>query len=401
MNVIRLFSFFVLVLAWSFSAPALDWPQWRGPKRTGISEETGWSTKWPADGPQLLWQANVGVGYASMSVSNGKLYTMGNVNEIDHVFCLDANTGKEIWNYEYPCSSEDPNGYPGTRCTPTVDGDRVYTVSREGHLFCLNTAEGKMLWSKNFQRDFSAKVPTWGFSGSPLIQSNLLLVEVGGLGAAVVAFNKMNGSVVWKSGNDQPGYSSLMPYEIAGQRCFAVFSKEHIVGRAMRGGIELWRHPWKTSYGVNAATPIIDGDKIFVSSGYNFGAAVLQFSVKPPRVVWQNKNMRNHVNSCVLWQGHIYGFDDNDLKCLEFATGKVKWSDRGFGKGSLIIADGKLIVYSDSGKLAVADASPESFKELSRAQVLGGKSTWAAPVLANGKIYCRSLEKLAALNAAP
>jgi outer membrane protein assembly factor BamB len=169
----------------------------------------------------------------------------------------------------------------------------------------------------------------------------------------------------------------------------------------MRGGTELWRHPWKTSYGVNAATPIIEGDKVFVSSGYNFGAAVLQFSVKPPRVVWQNKNMRNHVNSCVLWKGYIYGFDDNELKCLEFATGKVKWSDRSFGKGSLIIADGKLIVYSDSGKLAVADASPDGFKELSSAQVLGGKSTWAAPVLANGKIYCRSLEKLAALSVAP
>jgi len=378
-------------------AGANDWPQWRGPKRTGISEETGWSTKWPADGPKRLWEANVGVGYASVSVSKGKLYTMGNVNEVDHVYCLDATSGKELWNHEYPCSSEDPNGYPGTRCTPTVDGDRVYTVSREGQLFCLNAADGKVIWSKDFQKDFRATVPTWGFAGSPLVEVNLLLAEVGGPGASVVAFNKMTGAVVWKSGTDQAGYASLMPYDFGGQRCFAVFSKEHIVGRAMRGGTELWRHPWKTSYGVNSATPIVEKDKVFISSGYNFGAAVLQFSVRPPKVVWQNKNMRNHVNSCVLWKDYVYGFDDNELRCLDFATGAVKWSEKGFGKGSLMVADGKLILYSENGKLGIAEATPERFKLLTSAQVLGGKSTWAVPVLANGTIYCRSLEKLVAL----
>ena len=389
---------FCFVIFACASVEALDWPQWRGPKRNGISEETGWSTMWPADGPKKLWQTNVGIGYASMSVVQGKLYTMGNISETDHVYCLDAATGKRIWDHEYACPSEDPNGFPGTRCTPTLDGDRVYTVSREGHLFCLNATNGKVVWSKNFQKDFRAEVPTWGFSGSPLVEVNLLLVEVGGPGASVVAFNKMDGSVVWKAGSDQAGYASLVPYDYAAQRCFAVFSREHIVGRAMRGGVELWRYPWKTSYGVNAATPIIEGDKLFVSSGYSFGCAVLQFSARPPRVVWQNKNMRTHVSSCVLWKGHIYGFDESELRCLDFATGKVNWSDRSFGKGSLLIADGKLIVYSENGKLAVAEASPTAFKPIANAQVLGGRTTWVTPVLANGTIYCRSMDKLIALD---
>jgi outer membrane protein assembly factor BamB len=340
----------------------------------------------------------VGVGYSSESVANGKLYTMGNLEETDFVYCLDATSGKEIWKHDYSCSAKDPNGYHGTRCTPTVDGDRVFTVSREGHFFCLNSADGKVLWSKEFKKDFGAKPPTWGFAGSPLVEKNLVLVEVGGVGASVVAFNKQNGNVVWKNGNDGVGYSSLLAYDYNKQRNLAVFAKDAIVGRAMAGGAELWRFPWKTSYGVNAATPIVVDDKIFISSGYNFGCALLQFSSHPPKVLWQNKNMRNHVNSCVLWKDHLYGFDDNELKCLEFETGAVKWGSKTFGKGSLILADGKLIVYSDNGRLAVVEASPAGFKQISNAQILGGRSTWSAPVLANGKIYCRSLENLVCLD---
>ncbi|HUR46595.1 MAG TPA: PQQ-binding-like beta-propeller repeat protein [Candidatus Saccharimonadales bacterium] len=373
------------------------WPQWRGPNRDGISKETGWRAEWPS-APEKVWQANVGVGYSSEAIVNGRLYTMGNLDETDFVYCLDANTGKEIWKHDYACSSKDPNGYPGTRCTPTVDGDRVFTVSREGHLFCLSATDGKVLWTKEYKKDFGAKVPTWGFAGSPLVEKNLMLVEPGGLNASVVALNKQTGALVWKHGNDGPGYSSLIAYDYNRQRNLAVFAKEAIVGRAMAGGTELWRFPWKTSYGVNAATPIVVDDKVFISSGYNFGCALLQFSSHPPKVLWQNKNMRNHVNSCVLYQNHLYGFDDNELKCLAFDTGAVKWGNKSFGKGSLMLADGKLIVYSDNGRLAVVEASPESFKQISSAQILGGRSTWSVPVLANGKIYCRSLENLVCLD---
>jgi outer membrane protein assembly factor BamB len=387
-----------LSLASALITKADDWPQWRGPNRDGISRETGWSTKWPSGGPSKAWDAKVGVGYSSYSVANGRLYTMGNVDETDYVYCLDTNTGAEIWKHSYPCPSKDPNGYHGTRCTPTVDGDRVYTVSREGDFFCLSAKDGKVLWSKDFKKDFNGKVPMWGYSGSPLIEKNLVLVEVGGLGTSVVAMTKDKGTLVWKSGNDPVGYSSLVAYDYNNQRSLALFPKDAVVGRLMAGGKELWRFPWKTSYGVNAATPIVKDDKVFISSGYNYGCALLQFSQNPPKVVWQNKNMRNHVNSCVLWQNYLYGFDEGELKCLSWDTGEVKWGSKSYGKGSLTLADGKLIIWSANGKLAVAEASPDAFKEISSAQILGGKDTWAAPVLANAKIYCRSLENLVCLD---
>ncbi|MDQ6630683.1 MAG: PQQ-like beta-propeller repeat protein [Verrucomicrobiota bacterium] len=387
-----------LFIALSVNLFAEDWPQWRGPNRDGISQEKDWLVQWPSEGPKQLWKAAVGIGYSSMSVSQGKLYTMGNIGETDHIFCLDANSGKEIWNHSYPCSSKDPNGFPGTRCTPTVDGKFVYTVSRQGNLFCLEAGTGKVVWFKDYQKDYDAKVPRWGFSTSPLVEKNLLIVETGARGAAVIAFDKSSGKEVWKTGDDPAGYSSPVSFSQNGERCVAILNASGIVGFRIKDGKELWRHPWKTMYDVNAATPIIEGDKVFISSGYNTGCALIQFSATPPKVLWQNKNMRNHVNSSVLWKGHLYGFDEKDLQCLDFSTGASKWSEKGFGKGSLMIADGKLIIYSDTGKLAVAEASPSGYREIASAQILGGKNTWIVPVLANGKIYCRSLEQLVCLD---
>jgi outer membrane protein assembly factor BamB len=383
-----------------------DWPRWRGPKVNGISTEKEWSTTWPQEGPKKLWEAKVGIGYSTVSVSKGRLYTMGNTADQDSVYCLDANTGKEIWKYTYACKQKDPNGYHGTRGTPTVDGNRVYTVSREGHLFCLDADNGKVIWSKNYVTDFGAKIPQWGFALSPLVEGHLLMAEPGGKGASVVAFDKADGKIVWQSGDDRAAYSSPIAFTWKDERCVAVLHAPALVGYRVNDGKELWRYPWKTSYDVNATTPIIEGDKAFISTGYNTGCALIQFSEAPPKVLWQNKNMRNHVNSCVLWQGCIYGFDDDgEFRCLDFQTGEVKWKQKGYGKGSLMLAGDKFILYSDRGLVAVAEASPNGFKELSRFQALQataptGKDTWAAPVLANGKLYCRSMEDLVCLDVA-
>lgn len=383
-----------------FSNPALadDWPQWRGPNRDGISKETGWVTKWPAEGPKRLWEAGVGIGYSSMSVSKGRVYTMGNVNDVDAVSCFDAETGKRVWKHEYPCAAKDPNGIHGTRCTPTVDDNRVYSVSRHGHFFCLDAASGKVIWSKEFKKDFSGVTPKWGYAGSPLIEKDWVLVEVGGKGASVVAFKKATGEVVWKNGDDRAGYASLIGFDLGGQRCFAQFSADHIVGRRMKDGSELWRFPWKTEYEVNAATPIIEGDRMFLSSGYGYGCALLKITPQGATEIWRNKNMRNQVNSCVLADGHLYGYDEGNLKCLDWKTGDVKWGTREYGKGSLIAAAGKLILYSQNGKLGLAEISPEAFKPICSFQAMVGKNTWASPVLANGRIYVRNLDRLAAFD---
>jgi len=381
---------FSLSLSLMTTAFAGDWPQWRGPTRDGISSETGWSTQWPAEGPKQVWKASVGTGYAGMSVANGRLYTMGNTGDIDTVYCLDANTGAEIWKHSYPCSPKDPMGYAGPRCTPTIEAGRVYSVSRLGHVFCLEAATGKVIWAKELQKTDGAKVPQWGFSGSPLIEGNLFIIEGGGKGAGLVAWDKATGAEVWQSGSDAAGYSSAVATGAGDQRTVIMLHAQSVVARRVRDGQEVWRHPWKTSYDVNAATPLIAGDKVFISSGYNHGAALLQIAGAAPQVVWENKHMRNQMNPCVLIDGHLYGFDENQLKCLDFNTGEVKWSERKFGKGSLMAADGKLILLGDRGLLGVAQVSNSGYVELASAQVIGGKDVWVVPVLANGKIYCRS-----------
>lgn len=377
---------------------ALDWPQWRGPARDGISQETGWTAQWPAAGPKQLWKASVGTGLSGVSVAQGRLYTMGNDAEIDTVVCLDAVTGKVVWKHSYPCDPFDPNGYPGPRCTPTVDGDRVYTVSRLGHLFCFDAASGKVIWAKELPKAYRAKPPKWGFAGSPLIEGKLLLLEVGAKGAALVALDKATGNEVWKAGDDAAGYSSPVTLATGDTRVVAMLHAKALVGRRVTDGVELWRHPWKTDYDVNAATPIVAGDRIFISSGYGHGGALLQLGTGAPKVLWENKAMRNQMNACVLIDGHLYGFDEKVLTCLDFNTGAVKWTESKYGKGSLMAADGKLILLGDRGLLGTAQPTPAGYREIASAQVIGGKDVWTVPVLANGRIYVRSKADLVAVD---
>ena len=271
-------------------------------------------------------------------------------------------------------------------------------MSRQGQFYCLEAQTGKVVWSKDFKQDFGGEVPTWGFAGSPLIANDWVLSETGGKGASVAAFDKVTGQVVWKQGDEPAGYASLIAFNNGGERCLAQFGKENIIGHRLKDGAELWRFSWKTSYGVNAATPIIEGDQMFLSSGYGYGCAVLKISANGAKEVWRNKSMRNHVNSCVLVDGYLFGYDEGELKCLDWKSGEVKWATKAYGKGSVTSADHKLILYGQTGQLGLAEASPGAFKEICQFQALPGKDTWAPPVLANGRIYVRSLEKMAAFD---
>ena len=370
-------------------AAAADWPQWRGPTRDGISAETGWAAAWPAGGPRQLWKFSAGTGCSSVSVSQGRVYTMGNRAETDTVYALDEKTGAVLWQHSYACKL-DPNLFEGgPAATPTVDGDRVYTLSRSGHLFCLRADTGKVLWAKNLTGDLGGKRPTWGYAGSPIVLENRLILDVGASGAATMALDKLTGQVLWKNGQEPAGYGTLRPFPCQGQTGLASFNGAGLAVRAAQDGKALAFFPWKTSYDVNAATPIVAGDKIFISSGYNRGAALLKISAGGLKALWENKNMRNHFNSCVLWQGHLYGFDESTLTCLDFATGAARWQQDGLGKGALMLADGKLIIQAEKGDLVVAEAAPGAYRELARAKVLGGRC-WVVPVLANGAVYCKN-----------
>jgi outer membrane protein assembly factor BamB len=383
----------VTLLLLALPAVAADWPRWRGPALTGVSAETGWRDTWPAAGPPVAWRANVGTGFSAVAVSRGRLYTLGNADDTDTVHCLDAATGQPVWTHAYP-APRDPNLFEGgPTATPTVDGDHVYTLSRPGDLFCLDAATGKIVWSKNVPKETGQRVPGWGCAGSPVVHEDLLLLN---LGAAGTALEKATGKVVWSSAEKDAGYSSPVPFRRGGD-WFAVFSGEDAyVAADVRTGKELWRMRWTTTYGVNAADPIVSGDRVLISSGYNKGAALLDTAGAKPAVVWQNKVLRNQINSSVLLDGHVYGIDGDTtgvakLKCVEWATGNARWADAAAGCGSVTAAGGKLIVLSDTGELMVAPASPAKFATTARAKVLDGKC-WTVPVLADGRLYCRNAD---------
>jgi len=368
------------------AAVAEDWYRFRGPSLNGISTETGWQINWPADGPKQLWKASIGTGFSSLTVSKGHVYGMGNQNDQDTVYCFDANSGAMIWKHTYDCPL-DPKFYEGgSSSTPTVDGDRIYTISKKGDVFCLDASKGSVIWSTNVAKGLELEIPTWGFAGSVLVEGDLAILNIGEAGTA---FDKKTGKVVWSSGKGVSGYAAPVPFDYEGKRCVAIAASKDLIIVNVKDGKEIWRYPWKTQYDVNAADPIISDGKIFVSSGYNHGCALIDISSGKPKLLWENKNMRNHFASSVLWKGFLYGVDENELKCLTWDTSEVKWSEKSFGKGSLMMADGKIIGLSDKGILMAAEASPKEFKPVSRAQVLGGKC-WSVPVLSNGKIYCRN-----------
>jgi outer membrane protein assembly factor BamB len=391
----RIVNHYVLTLVLGLTActmctavKAADWPNWRGPNHNGISNETGWNTDWPESGPKVLWEKMLGPGFASMAVADGRVYAMGNIKNNDILYCLNADTGKEIWEKSYPCPLFNKNHEGGPSATPTVDGDSVYTFSKNGDAIRFQKDTGEVVWHKKLNEDLGYKHPTWYFASSPFIIDNIVILNAGTYG---VGLNKTDGNIIWENGKGTAGYSTAVPFTMDGQKCIALFAAREMVALVAKTGKILWKIPWKTSYDVNAADAIIEGNKIFISSGYNKGCAVYTFSSSDFTEDWQNKKMRNHFNSCVLWKGYIYGVDDDpSISCLDFKTGEVKWAQRGFGKGSLMLADGKLIILSDKGKLAIAEATPTEYKELASAQILPNKKCWTVPVLANGRIYARN-----------
>ena len=388
---------YVLVLGLSMSvifcstARAADWPNYRGPNYDGISSETGWSASWPESGPKVLWKYSLGTGFASMAISNGKVYATGNIDDNDFLYCLDAATGREIWKTSYPCPLYKKNHEGGPCATPTIDGNAVYTFSKDGDAIRFNASTGEIVWHKKLNKELGLKHPTWYFSASPFIVGELVIYNTGTYGTAL---KKADGSLAWQSGKGACGYSTAVPYEIAGQKGLVMAVCKEFVGLNPATGKVMWKFPWKTSYDINAADAIIAGDTIFISSGYNKGCALLKINGGDVTKLWQNKNMRNQINCSVLFEGHIYGFDGQvggggKLTCLDVATGEKKWSQGGLGTGSLMLADGKLIILGERGKLVIAEASTAGYKELASAEILTGKC-WTVPVLSNGRIYARN-----------
>lgn len=376
----------LLLLSLCSTLQAADWPVWRGPTRDGHSSE-----KLAGAEVKKLWEAQVGIGFASFTVADGRVFTTGHADGKDTVFCFDAVTGKPVWQHSYAADLGDKYYEGGTSAGPVIEGGNAWHVSRWGDLICFEAATGKVVWQKNFLAETEAEIPEWGFSGSVLIHGANLILNIGQNGAA---FEKTTGKLVWKSEADTAGYSTPHLITVNGKEQVVLSTRRAYKGVDPSNGTVLWEHTWNTSYGVNAADPILSGTTLFISSGYNKGCALLDLSSAEPKEVWRNRVMRNQFNSCVLIDGHLYGSDGdydktNALKCIDLATGAEKWSDAGVGFCSLMAADGKLIIMSAKGELIIAKANPAKFEPISRTPVLKGRC-WSAPVLANGRIYARN-----------
>jgi outer membrane protein assembly factor BamB len=378
------------------SAPSAgDWPQWRGPLRDGISREPDLLTDWPANGLPELWRQPIGPGFSTVAVARGRLYTMEGTESNETVLCRDAETGREVWRQTYDRPGLSPNNYgPGPRSTPTVDGDRVYTVGSSGIFLCLDAATGRPHWRHDLLAEFNGRQPNWGVAFSPLVEGDLVYTMPGGPdGNALAAFHKVSGQLVWKNLNDRPGYSSPIAVNAAGVRQIVFFTAEALVGVTPGEGRELWRFPWTTSYDANISTPIAFADHLFISSGYGKGCALLRLlpagdrlEVKP---AYQHRRMKNQFSSSVLIDGHLYGFDEGRLLCMVAATGKEKWREDGFLRGSIVAIPGHLIVLGENAKLALVAADPERYVEKALARNAATGRCWTVPVVANGRLYVR------------
>jgi outer membrane protein assembly factor BamB len=376
-------------------AVAADWPDWRGPERDGISPETGLLETWPAGGPPLAWTATgLGSGFASFSISNGIVFTQGQREGKQYLIALDEATGRKRWEVAHGAAYGNNRG-DGPRGTPTVDDDKVYALAADGSLICVNAANGQKVWVTNLLQRFGASNIRWGLSETPLVDGNRVIVNAGGSGASIVALDKNNGNVLWKSQSDEAGYSSAVASEVEGLRQYVLLTGEAAVGVSAENGELFWRYNKVANGTANIATPIVEGNHVFVSSDYGTGCALLRLSRDGNRIkaeeAYFNRDMRNHYSSSVLVGDYLYGYSSSILTAMKFATGEVAWRDRSVGKGQVIFADGRLHLFSENGVAGLAEATPARYREISRFEIARTSSlpTWALPAIAGGRLYLR------------
>jgi outer membrane protein assembly factor BamB len=383
----------------SVSLVAADWPQWRGPNRDGLSAETGLLASWPASGPPALWRATgIGEGYSSVAVAAGRVFTQGQRSSRGYVTALDVKSGARLWETALGAAYNESRGN-GPRATPTVDGDRVFALGADGTLACLEAASGRIVWTQNVVQKYGGRVISWGMSESPLVDGSRVIVSPGGRGASIVALDKADGALVWKSGNETAGYASAVIGEAGGVRQIITLNDAAAVGVRADTGQQLWRYPRVANSTANIATPIYRDGHVFVSTDYGTGGALLKLGAAGVSEVYFTRNMKNHYSTSVLVGDVVYGFNSSILAAMRFMTGEVLWRDRSVGKGSLAYAEGRLYLLSEDGVVGLAEARPDRYVEVSRFQIpVSRYPTWAPPVIANGVLYIREQDRLLAFD---
>lgn len=404
------------------TAPAADWPQYGGPELNRTTPERI-GARFPAAGPKAIWRVPMENGFSSIAVSDGRAFTLVLRNSggapRETVVAFDAATGKELWsaplgpvkiNDGGHQGTPDNNGGDGPRSTPSVVGDHVYVLSAKLVLSCFEAGAGQRVWSKDLIREHAGRNVSWDNAASPLVEGDLVFVGGGGPGQSLLAFNRLTGAVAWKAHDDRITHATPVAATIHGERQVIFFTQAGLVSVKPQDGSLLWRHsfPYRTS---TAASPVVAGDIVYCAAGYGVGATAVRIVQEANRFaareLWfsrGNQPVANHWSTPVYHNGHLYGmfsfkeYGDGPLKCVELATGKVKWEQRGFGAGNAILAGDTVLALSDRGELVTVETSPAAYREISRAKVVAGKC-WSTPTVANGRIYVRSTKEGACLEA--
>ena len=377
------------------------WPRWRGPNGDSISTETDWDPKALAGGPKILWKADVGLGYSNVVIKNNRLYTMGRKRESNIVYCLNAKTGKEIWQYVFNSAQE-------TQSTPCIDGESIYTLSKAGILLCLKANNGKLRWKRDLVSEYDVTKPYYGFAASPVIEGDLIILTANNYG---MALDKRTGEMVWISEKPPklrfahstgPHYSTPVMYDYEGKRYSLISNYEGLHSVEVATGKRLWTYEWDP-FRRYATEPIFFDNMVFITRYNKAGSILLDIGGGEPKILWINRNMSSDTTSPVLIDGYIYGCDggpevgQGTLRCLNVQTGELMWEEdlraegetSRFVTASLIAADGKLIILEGNGTLHIAKATPSSYQEISSSYVLKGVF-WTHPVLYKARIYCRN-----------
>ena len=397
LTAVTLLLFLCSIRAWAGGAEEASWPQWRGPKRDGVSTETDWNPQALADGPKLLWSKIIGMGHSNVAVQNGRLYTMARNKEGECVLCLDADTGEEIWRYK---TGERKIPQP----TPAIDGKYLYALTYDAVLVCLKAKNGQKVWCRDLVDDFEAQSPTYGFAVSPAVEGDLVVVNIKN---SAIALDKLTGEVAWEGelfesyGGRPHSYSTPVFCDHDGRPSTLIFSRPGLVAMDLLTGERLWFYEWTKIGSPNAVDPVLLGDRVFISSSETDSrGAVLDISGDEPELVWENHEMANHFSSCVYIDGYLYGVDGNynldirkcTLRCVNAESGELMWKEQ-TGGASLTAADGKLIILTAKGSLRIAEADPTGYVEISSCQLpaeTGIPWWWTPPVLCGGRIYCRN-----------
>jgi outer membrane protein assembly factor BamB len=383
--------------------PKPYWTDFRGPFRDGHYREQPIRTNWPANGLRPLWKQPIGGGYASFVIARGQAFTIEQRGPQEVVSGYDVRTGRELWTNGWNALFAESLGGDGPRATPTWADGIVYALGAAGELRALDERSGRVLWRTNIIDENGATNLDWGMAASPLVVGETVVVLPGGPnGHSVVAYNRRTGKRVWSALGDKQAYSSPMLVTLGGVPQIIVFAATRLMGLSPDRGELLWDYPWQTPFDINAGQPLLVGDnRIFLSSGYGTGAAVIELTRDGPRFsvreVWRNNRMKNQFTSSVLHEGFVYGLDEAILACLDVATGELRWKGGRYGYGQVLLANGHLIVLAENGDLALVRATPQRHEELARFPVLNGK-TWNHPAIADGYLLIRNLAEMAAFD---